>query len=86
MALSDTLSELAGTGPAPRNRVLGLLDTLQAEKHDDYSILVDALDNKNISSAKLTKALRKEYGHDIVKDNSVAEYRRTHGRVELRGL
>lgn len=86
MALSDTLADLAGTGPATRNRVSILLDTLKDGGSDDYSILVEALDNRTYSSAKLTKALRTEYGHDVVKDNSVAEYRRSYGRVELRGL
>ena len=77
MALSDSLAELAGTGPATRNRVTILLDRLQEEGSDDYSILRDALGNRNLSSAKITQALRKEYGHDVVKDNSVDAWRRT---------
>lgn len=85
MALSDTLSELAGTGPATRNRVSILLDKLKADGSDDYSILVDALDNKSLRSATLTKALRKEYGHDIVKDSSVTEYRRVRN-IQVTGL
>ena len=85
MALSDSLSELAGTGPATRNRVVILLDRLKEEGSDDYSILVDALDNRGIRSATLTKALRKEYGHDIVKDSSVTEYRRSRN-AQVTGL
>ena len=85
MALLDTLSELAGTGPATRNRVSILLDQLKSDESNDYTILLDALANRAYSSAKLTKALRTEYGHDVVKDNSVAEYRRTH-TMQLTGL
>lgn len=84
MALSDTLSELSGTGPAPRNRVNILLDKLKAEGSDDYTILVDALDS-GVRASVLTKALRKEYGHDVVKDSSVAEYMR-HRNVQVTGL
>lgn len=76
MALSDTLNELAGSGPATRNRVNLLLDKLKEEGSDDYTILLAALDG-GVRASVLTKALRKEYGHDIVKDSSVAEYRRS---------
>lgn len=85
MALSDTLSELAGTGPARRNRVLSLLDNLKTEQSDDYTILLDALNNRAVSASTLTKALRKEYGHEVVKDSSVTEYRRSHN-IGLTGL
>lgn len=85
MALSDTLSELAGTGPARRNRVLSLLDNLKTEQSDDYTILLDALNNTAVSASVLTKALRKEYGHEVVKDSSVTEYRRSHNS-EVNGL
>ena len=77
MALSDSLAELAGTGPATKNRVTILLDRLKEEGSDDFTILLDALGNPSLRSATLTKALRKEYGHDIVKDSSVTEYRRS---------
>ena len=83
MALSDTLSELAGTGPATRNRVEILLDKLAGG--DDFPVLSSALRNKGLSAAALTKALRKEYGSDVVKDNSVAEWRRRNS-TELTGL
>lgn len=85
MALLDTLNDLAGTGPATRNRVSILLDRLKEDGSDDYTILLDALGNTSLSSAKITQALRKEYGHDVVKDNTVVEYRRTR-RSELTGL
>lgn len=85
MALSDTLSELAGTGPARRNRVNILLDKLKEEGSDDYSILLDVLGNRQVSASTLTKALRKEYGHEVVKDSSVTEYRR-HNNVSVTGL
>ena len=85
MALSDTLSDLAGTGPARQNRVITLLDKLKEEQSDDYTILLDALGNRLVPAATLTKALRKEYGHDIVKDSSVTEYRRSHN-VSVSGL
>ena len=86
MALSDTLSEFAGTGPARRNRVSILLDRLKEEGSDDYTILLDALSNsEEYSSFKLTQGLRREYGHDIVKDSSVSEYRRARN-AQVTGL
>ena len=85
MALSDTLSDLAGTGPARQNRVITLLDKLKEEQSDDYTILLDALGNAGLRSATLTVALRKEYGHEVVKDSSVVEYRRSR-RSEVTGL
>lgn len=83
MALLDTLNELAGTGPSTRNRVEILLDTLVGT--EDFPVLSAALRNKQVSAAKLTKALRTEYGSDVVKDNSVAEWRRRNS-TELTGL
>jgi hypothetical protein len=85
MALASTLNELAGTGPARQNRVATLLDKLKEDKSDDYTILLDALGNRHVTAATLTRALRKEYGHDIVKDSSVTEYRRSHSS-EINGL
>lgn len=85
MALAQTLSELAGTGPAPRSRVSILLDRLHAENLTDYETLLKALANKAISGATLTKALRAEYGQGIVTDSSVGDFRRTH-TAELTGL
>jgi hypothetical protein len=85
MALADVLNELAGTGPASRNRVEILLDKLKAEKPEDYKTLTFALRSRNLSAAQLTKALRKEFGTEAVKDNSVSEWRRRN-TAELTGL
>lgn len=74
MSLSDTLTELAGTGPATRSRIDTLLDKLTGTP--DFEVLSNALRNKAVSAATLTKALRKEYGRDAVKDSTVAEWRR----------
>ena len=83
MSLSATLSEFAGTGPAHRNRVETLLEKVAGT--EDHPVLAAALRNRSISSAQLTKALRKEYGQDVVKDGSIAEWRRRNS-VELNGL
>lgn len=74
MSLSDTLTELAGSGPATFNRIDALLDKLAGTP--DFVVLSNALRNRAISAATLTKALRKEYGKDAVKESTVAEWRR----------
>jgi len=85
MALSDTLSELAGKAPATKNRIDILLDKLQVEAPEDFKTLTFALRDKNLAHHVVTKAIRKEYGHDTVKDDSVGEWRRKTQR-EVDGL
>ena len=75
MALVDALNELAGTGPAQRNRVAILLDRLDSENPGDAAALREALRNKTVRHAAITAALKSEYGHRIVTDTSVREYR-----------
>lgn len=85
MALSDTLSELADKAPATRNRVDILLDQLQSTAPEDHRTLTFALRDKNLAHHVITKAIRKEYGHDTVKDDSVGDWRRNAQR-EINGL
>lgn len=80
MALADKLQAHAGTGPATANRVKLLLDHL--EDTPDHQVLLDALYSP-MRNVALTKALRAEYGHDVVTDTSVGEYRRSR---EVTGL
>lgn len=75
MSLHDTLLDCINLAPAPKNRVEALMDTLEGE---DLETLYVALRQTAVRAAALTKALRREYGHDVVKDNSVAEWRRKH--------
>lgn len=82
MALLATLNEITAKAPAVKNRVDILRDVLTG---DDAETLDKALHNAGISSASLTKALRKEYGHDSVKEYSVARWRSAN-LVELTGL
>jgi hypothetical protein len=85
MALSDTLSAITGNSVAPKNRVDILLE--KWEGTEDGKTLLAALHNENISSAALTKALRAEcHSRDVVKDSSVAEWRRRNSATEVDGL
>jgi nitrogen regulatory protein PII-like uncharacterized protein len=86
MALSDTVSELRGTGIATQNRVKLLLNRLAEENSEDRETLVKLLRDGSVTSVFITKVLRKEYGHDVVKDLSVASYRRTYLPQEVDGL
>lgn len=70
VTLSDTLQQLEGSGPAKENRVATLLRRLEGT--EDHDVLVASLRNGRPSI--LTKALRIEYGHDVVTDTSVREY------------
>ena len=81
MALSDTLLGFTKSAPAPKNRVEILLDTLDG---DDLQTLQSALRNPAVNGSALTKALRKEYGHTVVTDHSVGEWRRRNS-TELLG-
>lgn len=73
MALADTLQAHAGSGPASANRVKLLLSRIEGTP--DHQVLLDAL-GSGMRHIELTKALRAEYGHDVVTDTSVGEYRR----------
>jgi len=84
MALADTLSELTQSTP-PRHPVDILLVRLREENPADYEALQVALRNTNVRGVVLTAALRKEYGHDVVKDRSVDDWRRRSPR-EIDGL
>jgi hypothetical protein len=83
MALQDTLTQITSTAPATKNRVDLLLDRLAGSA--DLPVLSAALRNKQIRGADLTKALRREYGADVVKDDSVSEWRRKNP-AEVNGL
>lgn len=82
MSLENTLLSFTSSAPATKNRVEILLDTLE---DGDLSTLQAALRNTGISGSALTKALKKEFGEEAVKDNSVAEWRRRN-HSELTGL
>lgn len=82
MSLAKSLEAFTQTAPATKNRVDILLETLTGE---DLGTLTGALHNKLVRGADLTKALRKEYGHDVVRDSSVGEWRRKN-LSELTGL
>lgn len=83
MSLLDSLQEFTASAPATKNRVEILLDRLAGT--EDLPTLSTALRNPAISGSTLTKALRKEYGHTVVTDNSVGEWRRRN-LSELTGL
>lgn len=80
MALLDTLNAVTHT--TTKCRIERLFNTIGEE---DVQTLRQALNNRNIRHADLTKALRKEYGHDAVADKSVASWR-TKNLTELTGL
>lgn len=73
MALSDTLVSITSKAPAVKNRVDILLNSIEL---DDLRTLETALNNPLIRAVDLTRALRKEYGNDAVKDSSVSEWRK----------
>lgn len=84
MSLENTLTLITGKSVAPKNRVDILLE--KWEGTEDGETLLAALHNMEISSAALTKALRQEcHARDVVKEGSVAEWRRRHVDVELLG-
>jgi len=85
MSLQDTLSELAGTAPATKNRVDLLLDKLKAEAPEDHRTLSFALRDRNLRAATLTQAIKKEYGIATVTDTSVSHWRKKNN-VEVTGL
>lgn len=74
MSLLDNLVAESGKSiAAPKNRVSILLDDLQGT--EDHSVLVKALRDNTMTNAVLTRALRAEYGDDVVKPGSVREFR-----------
>lgn len=82
MALQDTLKEV--TNDARKCRIERLLATVDSE---DALTLGQALTNPFVKPVTLTKALRKEYGHDAVTDHSVSDWRRKHSTsMEVTGL
>jgi hypothetical protein len=84
MALEQTLLSFTSSAPATKNRVEILLDRLAGT--EDFPVLSAALRNPAaIRGAALTKALRKEYGDDVVKDFSVDDWRRKN-LAEVTGL
>lgn len=85
MALSDTIQTVTGQSIAPKNRVDILLE--KWEGTEDGETLLAALNNPDIPSAALTRALRQEtHTHSVVKDGSVAEWRRRNTSQEIDGL
>lgn len=85
MALVDTLSDITGKSVARKNRVDILLK--EWEGTEDGETLLAALNNEDIPSAALTRAIRQETKtHSVVKDSSVAEWRRKNAAQEIDGL
>lgn len=84
MALIDSVNELMGSGPAKENRVKLLLKRLEGT--EDQDTLVRLLRDASVTSAFITRVLRKEYGDDVVTNLSVASYRRDHLPREVSGL
>jgi len=85
MALQDTLASFTSTAPATKNRVDLLLEKLFEANTQDFTTLTLALHDKQIRGADLTRALRKEYGKEIVTDTSVDAWRRRNN-TEVNGL
>ena len=84
MALSDSITAVTQNSIAPKNRVDILLD--KWEGTPDGETLLAALHNPDISSAALTRALRRETKvNSVVKDNSVDAWRRKN-LTEVNGL
>lgn len=79
MALRDRLKKSFTSA----NRVDVLLDELKDS--EDLEVLQHALRSKTVSYIGLTNALRAEYGHDALDDNSVSEWRQQH-LAEITGL
>lgn len=85
MALSDTIAEISGNSRPPKNRVDFLLE--KWEGTPDGETLLAALNNEDISSAALTRAIRVEcHTHSVLKDSSVADWRRMNAAREVNGL
>lgn len=85
MALSDTISELSGNSPASKNRVDILLEKWEGTQNGDE--LLAALLDENVRAAVLTAAIRRETKtHSVLKDGSVAEWRRKNSAQEVTGL
>lgn len=82
MALADNLALHHTKGPAKANRVQMLLSRLEGTP--DHGVLMDAL-RSEMRNVAITKALRTEYGNDVVTDTSVREYRLRMNR-EVTGL
>lgn len=75
MAFVDALNKHNEVTVPRGNRVSVLLDRLAKDNTEDHAALLLALTDPNIRNITITRALREEYGHDVVKYNSVAEYR-----------
>lgn len=57
----------------------------ELEFSEDLEVLQHALANPNVPAAGLTRALRKAYGRNAVRDDSVETWRKAHFR-EVTGL
>ena len=85
MTLLDTIAEISRRSVSPKNRVDILLE--KWEGTPDGETLLAALHNEDITAAALTRALRQEcHARDVVKDSSVAEWRRANASQEINGL
>ena len=82
MALADNLELHNTKGPAKANRLSLLLARLEGT--EDHGVLMDAI-RSDMRHVAITKALRTEYGNDVVTDTSVREYRLRMNR-EVTGL
>jgi hypothetical protein len=81
MRLKNALA--ANTSQPEKHPIDKLLKEL--EFSEDLDVLQHALANPNIPAAGLTRALRKTYGRNAVRDDSVETWRQTHFR-EVTGL
>jgi|GEM_PF-6555112 hypothetical protein len=85
MALSDSIAELSGNSPASKNRVDILLEEWEGTQNGEE--LRAALLDENVRAAVLTAAIRRETKtHSVLKDGSVAEWRRKNASREIDGL
>jgi hypothetical protein len=85
MALNDHIADIAGNSPASRNRVDLLLEQWKGTPNGDE--LLAALHDEDIRAAVLTAAIRRETKtHSVLKDSSVAEWRRKNLAQEVNGL
>lgn len=75
MALAAVLAETKKTAKPKGSKIDVLLERLKAESKEDHDTLLAALNDPEIRDATLTKAVKTEYGADVLSNTSVREYR-----------
>lgn len=83
MALADAIVAVQLSPSRNINRVELLLKKLEGTA--DHKVLMDSLADPYLPGAALTRAVRAEYGHDVVKDRSIDDWRRSNLR-QVNGL